>query len=214
MTVSILIIIDFEEARIMVEDDKIWSYEFEKDKDLKAGQLLLSEPFMMDENFRRTVVLVCEHDEVNGTVGLIINKPINLKLKDIVEDFPTFKGKVFLGGPVGTDTLQFLHCLGDELEGSVKLNEHLYWGGNFEQMKLLIQNGKITPGEIRFYLGYSGWGVGQLNQEMKDNSWIISKANYKYIFQTPNEVIWKEIMKDMGGVYNTMAGYPENPTLN
>ncbi|MDB5281682.1 MAG: protein yqgE [Bacteroidota bacterium] len=198
----------------MDDKEKIWSYEFERSKGLEAGQLLLSEPFMLDENFRRTVVLVCEHNDENGTVGLIVNKPINLRLNDVVEDFPPFKGKLFLGGPVGTDTLQFLHSRGDEIEGSVKLNEGLYWGGNFEQLKLIIQSGKMKPAEIRFFLGYSGWGIGQLAQEMKDNSWIVTKATDKHIFKIPHEDIWRETMKEMGGVYNTMAGYPENPALN
>src|SRR4051812_40076623 len=113
----------------MDEEEKIWSYEFEKGKEIKAGRLLLSEPFMFDENFKRTVVLVCEHNDDNGTVGLILNKPIELGLNDIVEDFPLFDSKVFLGGPVGTDTLQFLHSLGDKIEDSLQLGEGLYWGG-------------------------------------------------------------------------------------
>ena len=83
----------------MENNDNIWSYEFEKEKGLRAGHLLLSEPFMFDENFRRTVVLVCEHTVENGTVGLILNKPINLRLNDVVEGFPAFRGKIFLGGP-------------------------------------------------------------------------------------------------------------------
>jgi len=198
----------------MVYDNKIWSYDFEKSKELKGGQLLLSEPFMPDENFRRTVVLVCEHTPDNGTVGLIINKPINLRLNDIMEDFPAFKGKVFLGGPVGTDTLQFLHSLGNLVEGSVKLAENLYWGGNFEQIKMLMLEEKIKPNDIRFYLGYSGWTVGQLHSELKENSWIITPATHQQIFETPIEVLWREVMRKMGGIYNTMAGYPENPALN
>jgi putative transcriptional regulator len=198
----------------MVDNEKIWNYEFERGKGIKSGQFLLSEPFMLDENFRRTVVLVCEHNGENGTVGLIVNKSINLRLNDIVEDFPPYKGKLFMGGPVGTDTLQFLHTVGEEIENSVKLTDGLYWGGNFEQMKLLLSTGKISQKEVRFYLGYSGWGVGQLDQELKDNSWIITPATAKDIFQTKHEILWKEVMKNMGGVYDTMAGYPENPILN
>ena len=198
----------------MVDDEKIWSYEFEKSKELKAGQLLLSEPFMPDENFRRTVVLVCEHNHENGTVGLILNKPINLRLTEIMEDFPPFKGKVFLGGPVGTDTLQFLHALGDQVDGSVQLAENLYWGGDFEQVKQLMRNETIKPDDIRFYLGYSGWTPGQLQGELKENAWIITQASNKQIFQTPYESLWREVMRNMGGIYSTMAGYPENPALN
>ncbi len=198
----------------MADKEKIWSYEFEKDKGIGAGNLLLSEPFMFDENFRRTVVLVCEHSEENGTVGLILNKPINLRLNDVVEDFPPFKGKVFLGGPVGTDTLQFLHTLGDRIENSLKLTDNLYWGGNFEQLKVMMSNGEVNSDEIRFFLGYSGWSPSQLHEELKDNGWIITTATSQHIFETPFDALWKNTMKDMGGIYNTMASYPENPALN
>jgi putative transcriptional regulator len=198
----------------MADNEKIWSYEFEKNKGIAAGQLLLSEPFMFDENFKRTVVLVCSHDEENGTVGLIVNKPINIRLNDVIEDFPPFKAKIYLGGPVGTDTIQFLHSLGDEMEGSVKLTDHVYWGGDFEQLKSMITKGTVKQEDVRFYLGYSGWSSEQLMQEMKDNSWIIAKANYKHIFQSDIQSLWKEVMKNMGGIYNTMSNYPESPMLN
>jgi putative transcriptional regulator len=197
-----------------VETDKIWGYEFEKDKGIKSGRLLLAEPFMMDENFRRTVVLVCDHNYATGTVGLILNKPINLRLTEVVEDFPEFKAKLFLGGPVGTDTLQFLHRLGDEIEGSLQLSQKLFWGGNFEQLKTMIEKRLVASDDVRFFLGYSGWSFGQLDEELKSNSWVVTDAGYKHIFETPADNLWKEVMKNMGGVYNTMAGYPENPTLN
>lgn len=198
----------------MSNEEKQWSYDFEKEKTVIPGSLLLSEPFMFDENFRRTVVLVCSHTAAEGTVGIILNKPVNLRLNDIVEEFPAFKGKMFLGGPVGTDTLQFIHSLGEEIEGSVRISDHIYWGGDFEQLRSLVNLGKVKPDDVRFYLGYSGWSTGQLQQELEDNSWIIAKATFKYIFQSDYNLLWKTIMKDMGGVYETMANYPENPILN
>lgn len=198
----------------MDENENVWSYEFEKGKGVTPGKLLLSEPFMFDENFRRTVVLVCEHTEDNGTVGLILNKPINLRLNDVVEGFPPFKGKIFLGGPVGTDTMQFIHKLGDKIENSLKLADNLYWGGNFDQLKTMMASGEVMPEDVRFFLGYSGWSPGQVEDELKDNSWIIADASSQYLFDVPHEVLWKNIMKELGGVYTTMAGYPENPTLN
>jgi putative transcriptional regulator len=147
-------------------------------------------------------------------VGVILNKPVNLRLNDVVEGFPPFKGKLFLGGPVGTDTLQFIHSLGEEIEGSVKLSEHLYWGGDFGELIRLVKNGQVKPDDVRFYLGYSGWETGQLQQELEDNSWIIATGNYRHIFQSDHTQLWKNVMKEMGGVYETMAGYPENPILN
>lgn len=197
-----------------MSDEKKWSYEFEKDKSITAGKLLLSEPFMFDENFKRTVVLVCEHTEDNGTVGLIINKPINLRLNDVVEGFPPFRSKIYLGGPVGTDTMQFLHRIGNKIENSLQLAEDLYWGGNFEQVKIMMSKGQIQPNDIRFFLGYSGWSPGQMVDELKESSWIIADATAKYIFDSDIEKLWKDVMRDMSGVYKTMAGYPESPILN
>lgn len=197
----------------MIEKN-IWSYEFEQDKPLAQGQLLLSEPFMIDENFRRTVVLICEHSEEEGTVGLVLNRPVNLRIRDVVEDFPDFKAPLFLGGQVGTDTLQFLHTLGEELEGSIQVADNVYWGGNFEQLKMLINLERVSMQDVRFFLGYSGWGLGQLAEEVKDNSWIINTATHADIFKTDYTSLWKTVMNNMGGVYETMAGYPENPLLN
>ena len=196
-------------------DFPIWNYDFEKGKTLQAGSILLSEPFMWDENFRRTVILICRHHSIEGTSGLILNKPVKLELEDLLESFPKgFDGKLYLGGPVGTDMIQILHTMGDKLTGSHKMCEGVYWGGDFNQLKKLIRQGEITNRHIRFYIGYSGWDARQLQDEMKDNSWIISSARHGYIFDDDPDHLWRKIMNDMGGLYQTMASYPENPNLN
>lgn len=193
----------------------IWNYDFEKGKSLGAGTILLSEPFMWDENFRRTVILVCKHHSIEGTSGVILNKPVKLELEDLLESFPKgFGGKLYLGGPVGTDIIQILHTVGDKLTGSRKLCEGVYWGGDFNQLKKLIRHGEITNRHIRFYIGYSGWDAKQLQDELKDNSWILSPARHAYVFDDEPDALWRRIMTDMGGLYSTMASYPENPNLN
>ena len=193
----------------------VWNYDFEKGKPLQAGSILLSEPFMWDENFKRTIILVCRHHSVEGTSGLILNKPVQLELEDLLESFPKgFAGKLYLGGPVGTDLIQILHTVGDKLTGSQKLCDGVYWGGDFNQLKKLIRQGEITNRHIRFYIGYSGWDAKQLQDELKDNSWIISSARHGYIFDDEPDSLWRKIMNDLGGLYQTMASYPENPNLN
>ncbi|MCW3124720.1 MAG: hypothetical protein JWO03_378 [Bacteroidetes bacterium] len=193
----------------------IWNFEFEKDKPLQAGSLLLSEPFMWDENFRRTVILICRHHSVEGTSGVILNKPVQLELEDLLENFPKgFGGKLFLGGPVGTDMIQMVHTMGHLLTDSQKLAEGIYWGGNFDQLKKLIRQGEITSNHVRFYIGYSGWDAKQLKDEIKENSWIITQAKHEYIFNDDPDGIWRKAMADQGGIYQTMASYPENPNLN
>lgn len=197
----------------MRQQHKVWSYDLEKGKTVGPGQLLLSEPFMFDENFKRTVVLLCEHDEENGTVGLILNKPVNLRMQDVVEGFPNYHSRLYFGGPVGTDSLQFIHRCGSEVPDSMQIGSNIFWGGNFEVVKQMISDGKIQQGDIHFFLGYSGWGNGQLVEELKDNSWIISTAEADDVF-IAREDLWKSVMNRLGGVYSVMAGYPENPILN
>ena len=197
------------------QNSPIWNYDFEKNKPLQAGTVLLSEPFMWDENFRRTVILLCRHHSVEGTSGVILNKPVKLELEDLLDSFPKdFGGKLYLGGPVGTDLIQILHTMGDKLTGSQKICEGVYWGGDVNQLKKLIRQGEITNKHIRFYIGYSGWDAKQLQDELRDNSWILASARHEYIFNTEPDSLWKKIMNDMGGVYHTMASYPENPNLN
>ena len=194
---------------------QIWNFEFERGKPLQPGSLLLSEPFMWDENFRRTVILVCRHHSVEGTSGVILNKPVKLELEDLLENFPKgFGGKLYLGGPVGTDMIQMVHTMGHKLTDSQKLCEGVYWGGNFDQLRKLIRQGEITRNHVRFYIGYSGWDAKQLQDEIKDNSWIIAQARHEYIFNEDPDSVWRKIMTDMGGLYQTMASYPENPNLN
>lgn len=191
-----------------------WGYEFEKDKTISSGSLLLSEPFMFDDNFKRTVVLICDHTKENGTVGLILNKVTDVKLEESIENFPPTDAKVYWGGPVGTDSLLMLHTRGNDIADSIHLGDGVYWGGDFEQVKHMILANQLQTNEIQFYLGYAGWGYDQLYDEMRESSWVVAKANRKLLFDAPRHNLWHHVLHQMGGVYKTMAGYPENPILN
>src|SRR5215217_6150445 len=99
-----------------------------------TGKLLVAEPFQRESFFKRAVVLICQHDD-KGTVGLIINKITDLKINEAIEDFPEFNVPVYFGGPEKTDNIFYVHTYGDLIEGSIKIAEGIYWGGNFEQLK-------------------------------------------------------------------------------
>ena len=94
-----------------------------------AGSLLISEPFLADSCFKRSVVLLSEHDK-HGTLGFILNKPTDLKLNEAVEDFPEFNVPLYFGGPVDTETLFYIHTLGNKLEGSREIAAGVFWGGD------------------------------------------------------------------------------------
>jgi putative transcriptional regulator len=179
----------------------------------QQGAILISEPFLPDSNFKRTVIMLCEHND-EGTFGLIINKPMSFKVNEAIEDFPELDMDLYSGGPVENNTLHFLHSFGDSLEGSIEIMDGLYWGGNFEILKILIANGEISSTEVRFFLGYSGWSSGQLDDELKEKSWIVAKSKPEFVFQNNDEGLWREILKSMGGQYQIMSNFPESPLLN
>ncbi len=180
----------------------------------RKGGLLISEPFLPDPNFERTVVLICEHNE-EGSVGFVLNKPSILKFDEAVEDVDGFSETLFVGGPVQQDTLHFIHRCGDILEGSIPVTDDIFWGGNYEQLILMIQNGSLDPGNFKFFLGYSGWAPGQLEDELKQKSWIvINDATAEQVFDIEPKVLWKQILDDLGGKFKIISNFPVDPRMN
>ena len=104
----------------------------------ETGRILVAEPFLSDNYFKRSVVLLTEFTP-EGSIGFILNKPLDISIQDVMADTPDFDALVLMGGPVGRDTLHFLHTLGDTIQGSRKIMEGIYWGGDFEKIKELIQ---------------------------------------------------------------------------
>ena len=190
---------------------------FKYDKDLpepEKGDFLLSEPFLNDPNFERTVILVCENN-TEGTFGLVMNKLSDLQLNDVLEEEIVFPAYLNIGGPVEQNTLHFVHRLGETIEGSIQLNGDLYWSGDFEQIKFLMNSGLVKEEDIQFYLGYSGWASGQLREEMDSSSWFVRKgATSREIFDLESDILWKSILRDMGGKYKVFSNYPSDPRLN
>ncbi len=177
------------------------------------GKILISEPFLNDYYFKRSVVLLAEHNE-EGTFGLIINKPFDLMLSDIIKDFPAFNATVFLGGPVKTDSLYFIHTLGQTIENSLEITDGLFWGGDIDHVKELISTGKISPKEIKFFVGYSGWVSKQLDGELARNSWLVAAIRAKQVMEANPDNLWKESVKRLGSDYSYWATFPSDPTLN
>ena len=169
---------------------------------------------MQDPNFKRAVVLLTEHNE-DGTVGYVLNQRSNLLLKDIIPECPTAEYPIYIGGPVGNDTLHFIHRCNDRLHSGIELSDGIFWGGNFEALKLLVNNNDISTEEIRFFVGYSGWGEGQLDVELQQNAWLIANSfNPELLFLSDEESLWKEVVIALGPKYAHIANFPENPMWN
>lgn len=180
---------------------------------IKRGKLLLAEPFMVDTNFKRAVVLLCEH-ETDGTLGFILNRSLDMDINELITDFPEFDSLVYYGGPVQTDTIHYIHNVGGLLEGSHKVVDGVYWGGDFEKLKALIRNNMIEPHNIRFFVGYTGWSPGQLKDEIAYGSWLAAEMEANYLFKTKPQSLWKKVMADKGNPYSVIAQVPDGLNWN
>lgn len=181
----------------------------------KNGSLILSEPFMLDQNFERSVILLCEHHDQEGTVGLILNHRSVLTLSDVVQEIESFDFPLYFGGPVEGNALFFLHKAFDKLQSGTHIVDDLYWGGDFDQLKILINQQAIEPDEVKLFLGYSGWGAKQLQSEIDQNSWAVHNSfNIDLAFITDGEDLWKEALISMGPKYAHVANFPKRPDFN
>lgn len=169
---------------------------------------------MNDPNFTRSVVLLTEHGE-QGTMGFVINHPSLLMMDDLIADVKSSDFPVYYGGPVATDTVHFIHRCPDKIIDGEEIAKGIYWGGNFETLKALIAQGEVTNEEVKFFVGYSGWGVTQLQSEMKENTWIVSdQYDADLVFSGDEEKLWKEVIINLGPKYAHISNFPQNPNLN
>lgn len=181
--------------------------------DPAPGTLLIAEPFLKDPNFMRTVIFLCDHQE-EGSFGFVLNRSFEHTLDELMNDLEEWKIPVFYGGPVQMDTIHFLHRYPNKIIGSYEVLDGIYWGGDFETAIRLLKDGEIDLAGIRFYIGYSGWGEGQLKDELKEKSWLIATATSKLVFHENIDEIWKDALRHLGGEYEIMLNYPIDPQLN
>lgn len=178
----------------------------------RQGRILISEPLLNDSYFKRSVVLLTEYSE-QGSVGFVLNKPIDLPVNEVIDDFPDFPATIYIGGPVAKDTIHFIHTLPDLIPNSVQVKGNIYWGGDFDRIKELIGENLIQPDQIRFFLGYSGWSPRQLDDEIENNAWLVSEIEPQKIMH-PDQHLWKKTLEDLGSKYKIWTNCPENPSLN
>jgi putative transcriptional regulator len=185
-----------------------------ENEDIKPekGKFLVSAPHLTDI-FRRSVIYLVEHDE-KGSVGFVLNKPIKYNIDEVIDDFPEFESKVFLGGPVQTELVNFIHKAPDIIKGGYEIHNGIFWGGDFDNLKILADSKIINPSDFRFFVGYAGWSPNQLDDELKENAWYVTDADIDLIFSDEPEKLWANILKNMGGEYITISTFPEDPSVN
>jgi putative transcriptional regulator len=177
------------------------------------GTLLIADPFLKDPHFMRTVVFMCEHESI-GSIGFILNRICEQTIDELISDLEDYPLPVYYGGPVQLDTVHYLHQYPNLLPGSKKIHGNIYWGGNFNTLIDLIKNNEIDFNKIKFFIGYSGWGNKQLNEEIKEKTWLSVNATQELVFTVNPENVWKESLKEMGGGFELLSNYPIDPQLN
>lgn len=179
----------------------------------EPGLLLIAPPVVQDPNFKRSVVLLCEHTP-EGSFGLILNRPLGIQLTEVLELVGDLEHGLLQGGPVQTDTLHFLHTYGEDVPSNIPVTDGIFWGGDFDVMKVLLESGEISQRDVRFYLGYAGWTSGQLNEEIEQGGWILAPGSEAAVFDAEPSNLWRSILRGMGSEYAVLANFPEDPRLN
>ncbi len=179
----------------------------------KKGRMLISEPFSQDTFFKRSIVFLTGYNK-EGATGFILNRPLKMKIEEIVSDFPNFESVVSIGGPVGTDSVFFIHTLGEKIPGSMHITKDYYWGGDLEILKQYVQKKTIKPNQVRFFVGYSGWQAKQLETEISNNFWIVSNRIPENIMTSSDVKSWKRVIEQLGEKYKVWVNTPDNPIFN
>ncbi len=179
-----------------------------------SGRSLIASPFLKDPYFLRSVVFLCKHS-VEGSFGFVLNKPYDDPLNKLIPDTFNKEIKVFLGGPVQPDTVHFLHQYPELISGGEEIQKGIFWGGNFEEAVALINAGQLDLKKIKFFVGYAGWGAGQLKGELNEESWIVSESRKALLFDKgKKDNIWSEYLKRMGKAFEMYTNFPIDPSLN
>ena len=191
-------------------------FQVESNKEFpRQGSLLIAAPFLRDYQFSRTVILMVEHNE-EGSMGIILNKNFSnlMTLNEVVPELASLPPiPLYKGGPVGRDTLFYLHTL-SYLKDALPLGNGLYLNGDFNQMQQYILSGAPTQGVARFFMGYACWQKGQLKQEMMQNTWIVNNESQVDLLNMYLRDLWQEALCDMGGKYMIWSRYPKYPFMN
>jgi len=185
-----------------------------KNYGLEKGKILCAEPFMLDDEFKRSVILLTEFDKNKGAAGFILNKFIHYSLNDILEfGFPPFDAIISDGGPVRRSRLYFVHNKPEIFTNTLSIHHNLYWHGDIEELKTAVLANKISTDNIRFFIGYSGWDYEQLIAEMEAKSWIVCDYKHEYLFHNEKN-LWKKVLSEQSGNLKAVSEIDDYEFMN
>jgi putative transcriptional regulator len=175
------------------------------------GQLIVAGPALLDPNFHRTVVLICEHDD-EGAMGLVLNRPSPIAAEQALPELGDALGpdeRLWVGGPVQTQSVVLLADFADAgramlVSGDIGL---VTPDTDLEQVATAVRR-------ARAFLGYAGWGAGQLDGELERDDWIVADFAADDAFTDDPDGLWGRVLARKGGPYALLARMPPDPSLN
>ena len=181
---------------------------------LKTGDVIISEPFLSDPNFSRSVILITEH-ATHGTIGYVLNQRTDYAMNMLIENLDMVNQSAYQGGPVELESLHYIHQY-PEITNSVEILPGVYWSGSFDEVCQGIKEGVLVAENFKFFVGYSGWAPGQLAAELDEKAWLVSQLNAETIFDATiaDKDLWKHAIRSIGGVDSLLANSPDDPFLN
>jgi len=180
---------------------------------VQTGYLLVASVSLVDPNFQGAVVLICEHEEEQGTYGLVLNRSIEIP-DELREEIPFVQDQLYVGGPVQQEVLQVLHPYGEDIPGARQVLPGVWVGGDFDVIRRNILANRMPVGKFRFFLGYSGWAKGQLADEILADSWLVVPATPHLVFDIPPDQMWTQAVRARGQRDPVLNHYPKDPRWN
>ncbi len=173
------------------------------------NQLLIAMPTLQDPNFARTVTYICEHGE-HGAMGIVLNRPTDLRLSDILKHMDIEGGLgeageqiVFLGGPVEEERGFVLHTHTDPWDSTLAINGDISITTSRDILEAMARG--TGPSRTLVALGYAGWGAGQLERELQENAWLSGPADQSILFDLPPEQRWEAAARLLGVDVNLLS---------
>lgn len=178
------------------------------------GALLVAEPFLDEGCFRRSVIFLAEYSE-KGAVGFVLNSPTPYQLNELLEGVGSIPPiPVYCGGPVGVDHLFFLHDIAS-LPGAVEVAQGLFANGDFDMLLDFLRSDAGVCDHVKFFVGYSGWSPGQLDGELRQESWAVTTMQSPAsCLAAKDDSFWRETVRSMGEGYLLWLNSPQEPSLN
>lgn len=165
---------------------------------IHAGTILISTALLNDTNFEKVVIVIAEHNE-KGTIGYIINQQFNRRFNELEEFKHALPIPLYIGGPSQMDKIYFMHRKPAFIEGGELIGSNVYMNGDFQTAVQLVNSGTLAINDIKLYIGYCGWDVQQLEEEIAEGSWFITTVSADLVFAPDIDMMWDELFANHSG---------------